>query len=176
MKVTAKPDSGFRSDPGKYAADLETPEGRLRLDPAFANLQEFLPQVDSSLSALDLGCGIGAAAVRLAHLSVHVKLLDSSQAMLDLAERAAQEAGVAGRITPELGDVTHLADVLPDGSFDMVVCHNLLEYVDDPAAVLCDAARVMRDRSAILSVLVRNQAGEVLQGGSAGRRSGCSRV
>ena len=45
----------------------------------------------------------------------------------------------------------------------MILCHNLLEYVDDPGAVLHGAVRVMRDSSAILSVLVRNQAGEVLK-------------
>jgi hypothetical protein len=38
-----------------------------------------------------------------------------------------------------------------------------LEYVDEPAAVLCGAVRVMRDSSTIVSVLVRNQAGEVLK-------------
>src|ERR1700741_3537565 len=52
---------------------------------------------------------------------------------------------------------------LPTGSFDVVLCHNILEYVDDPVAVLRGAARAMRDSSAILSVIVRNQAGEVLK-------------
>jgi S-adenosylmethionine-dependent methyltransferase len=163
MKVSAKTDNGFRSDAGKYAAYLETPEGRLRLDLALANLKEFLAQADSSLSALDLGCGTGAAAFRLARLGVHVTLLDSSPAMLDLAQRAAQEAGVAEKVNPKLGDAVRLADLFPNGSFDVVLCHNLLEYVGDPAAVLSGAAQVMRGPSAILSVLVRNQAGEVLK-------------
>jgi S-adenosylmethionine-dependent methyltransferase len=48
-------------------------------------------------------------------------------------------------------------------SFDFILCHDVLEYVDDPAAVLRSAARAMRDHSAILSVMVRNQAGEVLK-------------
>ena len=44
MSTTAKLDSErFRSEAQKYAAYLETPEGRLRLDLAMANLQEFLP-------------------------------------------------------------------------------------------------------------------------------------
>jgi hypothetical protein len=38
-----------------------------------------------------------------------------------------------------------------------------LEYLDDPIAVLCGAARALRDSSAILSVLVRNRAGEVFK-------------
>src|SRR5690242_14020912 len=84
----------FRSGAGKYAAYLETPEGRLRLDLAFANLQEFLPQNPRSLHILDIGGGTGAVAVPLAGLGHQVKLLDSSPPMLELAEQAAQEAGV----------------------------------------------------------------------------------
>jgi S-adenosylmethionine-dependent methyltransferase len=53
--------------------------------------------------------------------------------------------------------------LFPSASFDVILCHNLLEYVDDPLAVLCGAARLLRDSSAILSVLVRNRAGEVFK-------------
>jgi len=60
----------FQTGAAKYAAYLETPEGQLRLDLAFANLQDFLPQATGSLHALDIGCGTGALAVRLARLGV----------------------------------------------------------------------------------------------------------
>ena len=102
-------------------------------------------------------------AVRLACLGVHVTLLDSSSAMLDLAQRAVQAAGVVEKTALKLGDATRLADLLPDASFDVILCHNLLEYLDQPDAVLGGANRAMRDSAAILSVLVRNQAGEVLK-------------
>lgn len=48
-------------------------------------------------------------------------------------------------------------------SFDLILCHNVLEHVDDPGAVLSGAARTLRDPSGIISILVRNQAGEVLK-------------
>lgn len=162
--MMAKPDSNrFESDAGRYAAYLETPEGRLRADLAFANLREFLRPDKDSLRALDLGCGTGATAVRLARSGLQVTLLDSSPAMLDFAQRAAQEACVTEKITVKLGDAARLTDLFPTESFDVILCHNLLEYVDDPQAVLCGATRLMRDSSAILSVLVRNRAGEVLK-------------
>jgi hypothetical protein len=42
-QMAAKPDSDrFQSGADKYAAYLETPEGRLRCGLAFANLQDFL--------------------------------------------------------------------------------------------------------------------------------------
>jgi S-adenosylmethionine-dependent methyltransferase len=163
-EVTANHDlDRFRSGAVKYAAYLETPEGRLRLDLAFANLQDLLPQSTRPLVALDIGGGTGALAARLAKLGLHVTVLDASQPMLDLAKRAALEAGVADRIALKHGDAAQLASLFPAGSFDVVVCHNILEYVDAPAAVLQGAARVLRNPAGVISVLVRNQAGEVLK-------------
>ena len=143
MKMTAKADSDerFQSGANEYAVYLETPEGRLRSDLAFANLQDFLPlQGKPSLCALDLGCGTAATAVRLARLGFHVTLLDSSQAMLDIAQSAAREAGVTQNIALKHGDATHLANLFPAGSFDVILCHNILEYVDDPGAHAVAAA------------------------------------
>src|SRR5207245_1985853 len=163
-EMTANDDfERFRTGAAKYAAYLETPEGQLRLDLAFANLQDFLPQATRSLLALDLGCGTGAIAVRLARLGLHVTLLDASVPMLDFAKRAAREAGVRERIALKHGDAGQFANLFPAGSFDVILCHNILEYLDDPSAVLCGAARALRDSSAILSVLVRNRAGEVFK-------------
>ncbi len=155
----------FESDASRYAAYLESPEGRLRADLTFANLQDFLPTPSrvTPLRALDLGCGTGAASVRLAGLGIDVTLLDSSPTMLDLAARTAAEAGISTKVTIKHGDASNLADIFQTGSFDIILCHNLLEYVDDPSAVLRGAKRVMRGSSAILSVLVRNQAGEVMK-------------
>ncbi|HEX3156619.1 MAG TPA: methyltransferase domain-containing protein [Candidatus Angelobacter sp.] len=165
MKTTVKGENRFESDAGRYAAYLETAEGRLRLDLALTNLQEFLPacQPDNLLPALDIGCGTGATAVRLARLGFHVTLLDSSQAMLDIAQRAANDAGVSDHITAKYGDIIRLTSLFNTGSFDVILCHNVLEYVEDPAAVMRGVAPLLRDSSGILSVLVRSQAGEVLK-------------
>ena len=154
----------FQSGANKYAAYLETPGGRLRSDLAFANLHEFLPQQgEQPLRALDIGCGTGATAVRLARLGIHVTALDCSVAMLDIAQRAAHEGGVAEKIVVKHGEAAQLARLFPARSFDVILCHNILEYVDDPGAVLRDAARALRGSSAIVSVLVRTQAGEILK-------------
>lgn len=166
MQMTAKADSGrFLSGADKYAAYLETPEGRLRSDLAFANLQDFLPspKTKPSMRALDLGCGTGAAALRLARLGMDVTLLDSSPQMLEISKRTAQEAGVSNNVALQLGDATRLTDLFPAGSFDVILCHNVLEFLDDPIDVLRGAARALRDSPAILSVLVRNRTGEVFK-------------
>lgn len=165
MNMSAQTDDRFQRDAAKYVAYLDTPEGRLRLDLPFTNLQEFLPapQANHSLSVLDLGGGTGAAAVRLAKMGFHVTLLDSSLPMLEIAERAARDAGVSDKIALKHGDVSQSANLFQSGTFDLILCHSLLEYVDDPGAVLRGVVLVMRDSSAILSILVRNQAGEVFK-------------
>src|SRR5260370_10484910 len=119
MKMTANADSGrFQSDAHKYAAYLETPEGRLRSDLSFANLQDFLPlQAKDSLCALDVGCGTGATAVRLAGLGKQVTLLDSSPAMLDIAKTQTPEAGSTDKdVTPEVGR-TRCTNIVHTASF-----------------------------------------------------------
>ncbi len=174
----AQTDDRFQADAGKYAAYLESPEGRLRLDLAFHNLQEFLPVPTrgQTIAALDLGCGTGVAGVRMVRLGLHVTLLDSSPAMLEIATRTAVDAGVMDRVTVRHGDAAELPTCFPAESFDVIVCHNLLEYLDDPAAVVRNAARLMRGPSAIFSVLVRNQAGEVLKSAlNAGDLAGAER-
>jgi len=153
----------FQRGADKYAAYLETPEGRLRLDLAFANLQEFLPRDARSLRALDIGCGTGAMAVRLARLGLQVTLLDSSPTILDLAKRSAQEARLTEKIALKQGDAAQLSNFFEAGSFDVILCHNILEYLGDPCAILRSAAQLLRGSSSIMSVLVRNQRGEVLK-------------
>jgi S-adenosylmethionine-dependent methyltransferase len=159
-----------QNDAEKYAAYLSTPEGRLRFELAFANLQESLPVSESkaSLHALDLGCGTGATGVRLASLGIQVTLLDSSLAMLQMAKRAVVEAGVTDNVVLQHAEAADVANLFPKETFDLVLCHNVLEYVDDPAAVLSAVAQVMQRNSTrlgIVSILVRNWAGEVFKTG-----------
>lgn len=166
MSISGKTESQrFQSGAQKYAAYLETPEGRLRSDQAFANLQEFLPleQAKCNWHALDIGGGTGAAAVRLAQLGIHVTLLDLSEEMLGIAKIAVGDAAASESIVLKHGDAAQVADLFPAGSFDLILCHNILEYVDDPGVVLRAAAHSLRRPSGILSVLVRNQTGEVLK-------------
>jgi 2-polyprenyl-3-methyl-5-hydroxy-6-metoxy-1,4-benzoquinol methylase len=155
----------FQNEADKYAAYLETPEGRLRLDLAFANLQGFLPQSEAKrpMTALDIGGGTGALSLRLARLGFHVTVLDSSLPMLGIAKRTAGEGRVAEKIELKQGDADHLAKMFSAEAFDLILCHNVLEFVESPTDVLRSAAGLMRDSSAILSVVVRNQAGEVLK-------------
>lgn len=149
-------------DADKYSAYLSTPTGRLRSELAWENLRRCLPRDPSKRRALDVGGGTGFATVQLARMGFEVALLDSSEKMLGIARTQAEAAGVATRISFRHADARQLPDILEADSFDVVVCHNLLEYVEDPSRAVCDIADLLRN-DGILSVLVRNRAGEVLR-------------
>ncbi len=100
--------------------------------------------------------------VRLARKEFQVVLLDSSEEMLAIARKEADERGVASRISFRQEDAGRLQDLFEPESFDLVVCHNVLKYVADPAAIVRSISYVLQ-KDGIFSVLVRNRAGEVLK-------------
>lgn len=156
--------TGRFPDPDRYTAYLQTVEGRLRAELGWLNLRGFLPASGAGQRALDVGGGTGTLSLRLAALGFEVELLDSSAAMLAVARKEAEASALSGRISFRHADVNRVSDLLEPSSFDLVVCHNLLEYVDDPSAVLRSLAQLLRKgANAVLSLLTRNRYGEVLK-------------
>jgi S-adenosylmethionine-dependent methyltransferase len=149
-------------DSQAYGSYLRTIPGRLRADLAWENFREFLPS-RSDAAALDVGGGTGAMAVRLAECGFSVTVLDVSEAMLAETERAAMEANLRHRITLVHGDAGQLPHLFSPASFTVVVCHNVIEFVDCPGEVLqAINSLLMRRDNAVASVIVRNRAGEIL--------------
>jgi S-adenosylmethionine-dependent methyltransferase len=155
-------DTSRFQDAEKYAAYLKTPAGRMRSELAWANLSRFLPNNTSKHRALDLGGGTGFVSMQLAQKNFEVVLLDASEQMLHLARQQAEAHGLTSQISFCRADAGQLPELFAADSFDVVVCHNLLEYIDDPSATLRNIAHVLRN-DGVLSVLVRNRAGEVLK-------------
>ena len=101
--------------------------------------------------------------VRLAERGFQVTVLDSSEAMLAETERAAAEANLRRRITLVHGDAGQLQRLFSPASFAVIVCHNVIEFVERPAEVLqAISSLLLRGDQAIASVMVRNRAGEIL--------------
>lgn len=96
------------------------------------------------LSLLDVGCGPGTLSVDLArHVDPGpVLAIDVVDAALEEARRHAADAGV-DTIAFRVADAYDLD--LPDGSFDVVHTHQVLQHVTDPVAVLRELRRVARD-------------------------------
>ena len=101
--------------------------------------------IDRTARVLDMGCGTGLAARAVARredFSGHVTGIDLSPYLVAAAGRLATEEKLAEHLEFLAGDVRTLNFV--DGSFDAVIAHTLLSHVEDPLAVLKEAARVVR--------------------------------
>jgi S-adenosylmethionine-dependent methyltransferase len=118
-------------------------------------------QGEGPLRVLDVGGGSGVFAVPIAELGHHVTVVDASADALATLERRASDAKVTGRVTGIQGDVDRLADVVPHAGYDLVLCHSVLEVVDDPDAAVATLAAAMRPDGR-LSILVANRAATVL--------------
>jgi SAM-dependent methyltransferase len=149
-------------DATAYSDYLGTVQGRLRADLAWENLREFLPPKPQR-RALEVGCGTGEMALRLAALGFQVTALDVSDTMLAETKRTAAEAGLQVLISVVCSNAEQLSNLFSPSSFDVIVCHNLLEFVDRPSELLRAIELLLAPgNDAVASVIVRNRAGEVL--------------
>lgn len=155
----------FDADPRAYADYLRTPLGRLRSELSWRNLEPHLPRPGTlPRRALDLGAGTGEVAIRLAAAGWSVTLVDGSPRMLEVACEAATARGLAERMayrTLDL-DAGGLAGGLGAGAYDLVICHDVLEYVASPEALLREARAALVDGGRV-SLVVRNRSGEVMK-------------
>ncbi|GAA2183058.1 methyltransferase domain-containing protein [Micromonospora lupini] len=116
---------------------------------------------DAELTVLDVGGGTGGFAVPLARAGHRVTVVDASPDALAALTRRAAEAGVADRIVAVQGDGDALAGLVEPAGVDLVLCHAVLEVVDDPAPVVAALATALRPGGAA-SVLVAGRAAAVL--------------
>ena len=114
---------------------------------------------------VDIGGGTGGFAVPLAELGHTVQVIDPSPDALASLDRRARERGVADRVTGQQGDLSDLPDLVDEA--DLVLCHGVLEMVDDPAASLASIADVLRP-GGHLSLLVAQRHAAVVARAMAG--------
>ena len=127
---------------------------------------EALEQVlEERARVVDIGGGTGGFAVHLAELGHTVTVVDPSPDALAALGRRAAESGVTDRVTGVQGDIDGLADLVDEA--DLVLCHGVLEVVDDPAAALATIAGVLRP-GGTLSLLVAQRHAAVVARAMAG--------
>jgi S-adenosylmethionine-dependent methyltransferase len=115
------------------------------------------------LDVLDIGGGTGGFAVRVAELGHRVTVVDPSPDALASLARRAREAGVD--VTGLQGDLSELAALIDDA--DVVLCHGVLEVVDDAAAAVAAIHGVLRP-GGTLSLLVAQRHAAVVARAMAG--------
>lgn len=114
-----------------------------RLDRKFARLSALLRDRLPAESFLDAGCGDGRYLAALAGLGDPPRRIagtDISERILETARRTAARAG----LEPELVAANLERLPFPDGSFDLVLCAQVIEHLLDPAQGVAELARVLR--------------------------------
>lgn len=107
---------------------------------------------------LDVGGGDGIDAIALARVGHDVTVLDFSEPLLAAAGQSAYRCGVADRVRTIHAD---LDDGVAQGDFDVVLCHNMLQYRADPVATVAQLVALVRG-GGLLSLIAGNPAADVL--------------
>lgn len=140
-------------DPGDVQRLIERLESRAR-EPAFTRLFENYARrlrLPENARVLEVGSGTGVIARRLASTTgrqIHVTGIDQSPALVEAAKQFARDEKREDRLAFEVAD----AHALPfaSGHFDAVIAHTVISHVTDPAAVLKEAYRVLKQAGTLV--------------------------
>ncbi|MGW7055802.1 class I SAM-dependent methyltransferase [Streptomyces sp. NPDC054887] len=129
--------------------------------------------VGRRLAVLDVGMGQGTQALRLARAGHKVTGLESDPQMLVAAREAlaGEPEGIRERVRLVEGDGLETGVHFLPGSFDVVLCHGVLMYVEEPDAMVAGLGRMLAP-GGLLSLLVRNADALAMRPGLAGDWSG----
>lgn len=160
----------LRREGGRSSALWDALLGDVLLGVVAAGVRDTGRQV---LDIVDVGGGTGGLAVPLATLGHNVTVVDPSPDALAAAQRRAAE--VAVRLTAVQGEAASVDSLAGHASADLIICHNVFEYVDSPPDAMAAVARVLRP-SGTVSVLAANSVAAVLHHALAGRFTEAKRM
>ena len=102
---------------------------------------------------LDFGSGEGITSDHFAEYN-RVVAVEPSEDML-------KDAWTDHDYRQVVGDINALSE-FEDNSFDIIICHNVLEYIDDKSSVVRELARVLKP-GGFISLAKHNRNGRVMQ-------------
>lgn len=160
MSIHRSSPQACRKEALQYEAYTKSPWGLRREELIWRQMQPWLP---ADAAVLDIGCGLGSLAVRLAALGHEVTAVDQSLVML-AALKGSLSNSLDNRVTVLASSAEeYLEDAAHSGRrFGFIVCHNLLEYAEDPMRLLCRLHDVASP-NAVMSLVLVNPLGEVIR-------------
>lgn len=138
-----------------YLNYTRMPWGRLFYQSAWNQISDYLqPQKQS---VLDIGCGFGISSLEFCRRGCKVTGIDPTAEMVRIAQESADREGLAASfVTGEF-----LTAQL-EGHYDWVFCHNVLEYVENPADFL-KAISLKQNNEGMLSLIAHNPIAKVMK-------------
>lgn len=90
---------------------------------------------------LDIGCGNARDLLQILDAGASIVGVDLSEGMIEQARLELEAAGYSG-VRLEVGDATRLS--FPEGTFDKVLCSEVIEHIPDAAAAAREMWRVLK--------------------------------
>lgn len=146
----------FEAGLDRWKEDQRKPWNKFSYEMIEHNLKKHLPVDSPPLRILDAGGGNGFDSLSLARMNHHLDIADISQQMLNEARANAALAGVTERVSTHAIDILDIDKKFDENSFDIVLCHNVLQFIDGPAASLKKIHKVLKP-GGFLSLVTTNQ-------------------
>ena len=144
----------FESGVPRWKEEQQTLRVRLRRSLSHAYLMRHVPDVNR-LRVLDAGGGNGQASLPIAELGANVDVVDRSMAMLHDLETIAEANNLQERIKAHANDIRHISELFKTDTFDLVICHNVIQYSTAWEALLVSMTAPLKS-GGLLSLVVRN--------------------
>lgn len=131
-----------------YYENTQKPWGKLFYEVIWAQLESV-----KSMNVLDFGSGFGFTANFLARHN-NVVAIEPNPEMCEMVLRENPYRQITGGL--------ELLDGFPDNHFDAIVCHNVLEYIEDKETYIKQFARILKNNGS-LSLVKHNKPGRIMQ-------------
>lgn len=137
--MTAPPKKGDRSFAGdvtRFEKNIyQTAKGRIREAVLVADLATLIAST-RPLKVLDIGAGLGQVNQHFAAAGHHVTHTDIAPEMVEQAKSVHKEAGLTNQYAYLSASLQELPQRLQGQSFDVVLCHAVLEWLAEPERAL----------------------------------------
>jgi S-adenosylmethionine-dependent methyltransferase len=165
FKMSDSVQKAFNEQVLEWQAYLESPLGSMRRKLTLTALEEGLKERSGSIKkVLDVGCGMADTAELWLEMNCELFLCDYAPAMLDAARKSLYKrfSIKKGLMHFVIAPAQRLGELFESGYFDVVLCHTVLEYVDDYQNTVNGLADLLR-LGGILSCMVVNRHSEYMR-------------
>jgi len=155
LLVSKRKDS-FEAGLSKWKAEQSMPWNRFGYELVEHNLKKHIPVNSPPLRILDAGGGNGFDSLALARMNHQIDIVDISQQMLNDARANAALAGVTDRLDTHAMDIFSIDKVFSANEFDIVLCHNVIQFVDEVKPLLEMLLQMIKP-GGFISLITTNQ-------------------
>jgi phosphoribosylformimino-5-aminoimidazole carboxamide ribotide isomerase len=145
----------FESALPQWKEEQQSLKAHIRYELSMQNLFDHLPQREP-MRTLDAGGGNGIDSLRLARMNYPIDLVDTSTSMLHDLHETMQKNATGISITTHSFDIREIHKKFAANSFDLLLCHNVIQYSDDWEELL-DSMLAPLANGGYFSLITRNK-------------------